>query len=183
MSNFLTWVGYAWRFTLQDVIDTALTEWRARFPGADLAVLELSGRLALAQRIMSSRSAEVLADHDLELWEWDVLAALWRSSDQELTMGEIGAQTFITAGSVTHRVGRLERRGLVERRQDQASRRRVLVRLTLRGEETAEVIAPSVAQAALGDAKHLTRLDLTRLNQDLTILTQLMAGRASGGDR
>jgi DNA-binding MarR family transcriptional regulator len=66
---------------------------------------------------MCGRNVEMLAAHDLELWEWDILSALWRTGELEITMGAIAAQTFTTAGSATNRAGRLEMRELVERRQ------------------------------------------------------------------
>lgn len=160
---------------MKDVIDTALAGWRTRFPGTDFTALELSGRLALAQRLVAAQNSEVLAAYNLELWEWDVLSVLWSADTVELTMGALRAQTFITAGSVTNRVGRLERRGLVERRQDPSSRRRVLVSLTPAGQETVDAVAPSVAQAAQEAATQLAGLHMTRLNQDLAVLTQIMA--------
>jgi DNA-binding MarR family transcriptional regulator len=157
---------------MEDVITLAVAQWRRRYPGADLAGLEFNGRLALTQRALAARSAAVLAAHDIELWEWDVLSALWRAGAAEVAMGTLGEQLFITAGSVTHRIGRLERRELVVRRQDPASRRRVLVRLTPQGEQKAEAVAPSIIEASARASAQLSEagLDLERLNQDLALL-------------
>lgn len=47
----------------------------------------------------------------------------------EATAGELGRRTGLTSGAVTKLIDRLERSGLVRRHQDDADRRRVLVRI------------------------------------------------------
>lgn len=158
---------------MTDAMDEVLKAWGARFPDADLSALELNRRLFLAHRTLAAYSAVVLAGSELDLWEWDVLFVLWRYSPVDIAMGDLQAQLFITAGSVTHRVRHLENRGLVERRPDEANRRRVLVRLTPAGLEAAEAVAPRIAQASTDGAAQLAArgIDLPALNNALAHAT------------
>ncbi|MDZ4798600.1 MAG: MarR family transcriptional regulator [Bryobacteraceae bacterium] len=55
-----------------------------------------------------------------------------------LPVNEIGARMRLTSGSMTAAVDRLERRGLVERRDDPADRRTRVVHLTSEGLRTIE---------------------------------------------
>ena len=48
------------------------------------------------------------AEHGLEGWEFDVLAALRRAgAPYELSPGQLVAQTLVTSGTMTNRVDRL----------------------------------------------------------------------------
>ncbi len=71
------------------------------------------------------------AGHQLEAWEFDVLAALRRAgAPYELSPGVLLTRTLVTSGTMTNRIDRLESRGLVARRAAPSDRRGVLVRLT-----------------------------------------------------
>lgn len=79
------------------------------------------------------------AEHGLDGWEFDVLAALRRAGDPyELTPGQLVAETLVTSGTMTTRVDRLIGRGLVLRRPDPRDRRGVLVQLTPSGRDVVD---------------------------------------------
>ena len=63
--------------------------------------------------------------------EYDVLTALRRQGrPYQLTASELARESLLSSGAMTHRIDRLEERGLVEREADPDDRRGVLVRLT-----------------------------------------------------
>ena len=77
--------------------------------------------------------------HDLDGWEFDVLAALRRAGDPyALSPGQLATQTLVTSGTMTNRVDRLAARGLVTRAPDPDDRRGVRVLLTESGKRTVD---------------------------------------------
>ena len=73
----------------------------------------LSRLTRLARHLDRARRA-AFAEHDLEGWEFDVLAALRRAGEPYvLSPGQLLAQTLVTSGTMTNRIDRLEARGLV----------------------------------------------------------------------
>jgi DNA-binding MarR family transcriptional regulator len=82
---------------------------------------------------------QAFAEHRIESWEFDVLAALRRAgAPYELSPGRLLRETLVTSGTMTNRVDRLAARGLVERLPDPSDRRGVLVRLTDAGRTTVD---------------------------------------------
>ena len=58
--------------------------------------------------------ANAFSAHDLEAWEFDVLAALRRSGPlYRLSPGQLLRETLVTSGTMTNRVDRLTDRGLL----------------------------------------------------------------------
>ena len=79
----------------------------------------------------TSTASRPSPEHQLEGWEFDVLSALRRAgAPYQLSPGQLIRQTLVTSGTMTNRVDRLERRGLVGRSPDPPDRRGVIVRLT-----------------------------------------------------
>ncbi|HET7475895.1 MAG TPA: MarR family transcriptional regulator, partial [Dermatophilaceae bacterium] len=117
------------------------------------------------------------AGHGLERWEFDVLAALRRSGyPYELSPGVLVQQTLVTSGTMTNRVDRLERRGLVHRRPDPADRRGVIVALTEAGRA-----AVDAALADLLDRERSLLEGLTAADQRaLADLLRRLLGRFGG---
>lgn len=116
---------------MADEVDQILAAWARELPEADVSPLGSLSRISrLARHLDRARSA-AFAAHGLEVWEFDVLAALRRAGrPYELSPGELIRQTLSTSGTMTNRVNRLEARGLVERLPNAEDRRGVRVRLT-----------------------------------------------------
>jgi len=116
---------------MADEVDQILAAWARELPDADVSPLGSLSRISrLARHLDRARSAAFTA-HGLEVWEFDVLAALRRAGrPYELSPGELIRQTLSTSGTMTNRVNRLEARGLVERLPNAEDRRGVRVRLT-----------------------------------------------------
>jgi len=113
---------------MRDEVDNLVAAWRRERPDLDVGPLEVLSRVTRLAR----RAA--FAGHDLEAWEFDVLAALRRTgAPYALSPGQLVTQTLVTSGTMTNRIDRLADRGLVERRPDPDDRRGVQVRLTEAG--------------------------------------------------
>lgn len=115
----------------RDEVDGLVTAWRRERPDLDVSPLEVLSRVSRLARHLDRARGIAFAGHDLETWEFDVLAALRRSgSPYELSPGRLLQQTLVTSGTMTNRINRLAETGLVERHPDPNDRRGVLVRLT-----------------------------------------------------
>lgn len=119
---------------MQDEVDRLVTAWQRERPDLDVTPLHVLSRVSRLARHLDRARRSAFADHGLEQWEFDVLAALRRAGrPYELSPGQLLTQTLVTSGTMTNRVDRLETRGLVVRRPDPGDRRGVLVRLTTSG--------------------------------------------------
>jgi DNA-binding MarR family transcriptional regulator len=117
-----------------DEVDAIVDAWKRERPDVDVSAMQVLSRVSRLARHLDRARKQAFAAHDLETWEFDVLAALRRSGrPYDLTPGRLVAETLVTSGTMTNRVDRLAARGLVERRPDPDDRRGVLVCLTASG--------------------------------------------------
>jgi DNA-binding MarR family transcriptional regulator len=118
-----------------DDVDAIVDAWARERPDLDVAPLQVLSRVTrLGQHLDTARSL-AFTRHELDTWEFDVLAALRRSGDPyALSPGQLAAATLVTSGTITNRVDRLEARGLVRREPDPTDRRGVRVLLTAQGQ-------------------------------------------------
>ncbi len=120
--------------THRDEVDRIVAAWHRVRPDIDLAPLEIMSRISRINRRLDQARRQAFARHDLETWEFDVLAALRRAgSPYCLSPGSLATQTLVTSGTMTNRVDRLVARGLVTREADPADRRGVVVTATQQG--------------------------------------------------
>jgi DNA-binding MarR family transcriptional regulator len=114
-----------------DDVDELVAAWRRERPDLDVSPLEVLSRVTRLARHLDRARSQAFSGHDLESWEFDVLAALRRSGvPYELSPGRLLQQTLVTSGTMTNRIDRLAAAGLVERHPDPNDRRGVQVRLT-----------------------------------------------------
>jgi DNA-binding MarR family transcriptional regulator len=132
-----------------DEVDRILEAWQSETPSLDVRPLRVLSRITRLARHLDFVRKEAFAAHDLDTWEFDVLAALRRNGPPyELSPGALIHLTLSTSGTMTNRIDRLASRGLVERLPDPRDRRGVRVRLTSRGRD-----AVGAALADLLDAE------------------------------
>lgn len=115
-----------------DEVDRIVAAWHARRPVLDPAPLHVFSRLDRLSHHLDRARRSTFADHGLEGWEFDVLAAL-RRAGEPLTPGRLMAETLVSSGTMTNRIDRMVSHGLVEREADPHDRRMVRVFLTDRG--------------------------------------------------
>ncbi len=122
-----------------DEVDELVEAWRRERADLDLTPVEVFSRISRLARLLDKARREAFSAHLIEPWEFDVLAALRRASHPyQLTPGALLRQTMVTSGTMTNRVDRLARRGLVERSPDPSDRRGILVRLTTTGKDAVD---------------------------------------------
>jgi DNA-binding MarR family transcriptional regulator len=123
----------------QDEVDRLTEAWRHERPDLDVSPMEVLSRVSRLARHLDRERRAAFAAHDLEPWEFDVLAALRRAGEPyELSPGVLLGQTLVTSGTMTARVDKLTARGLVSRRRDEDDRRAVRVRLTEFGKKSVD---------------------------------------------
>jgi DNA-binding MarR family transcriptional regulator len=157
----------------RDEVDTIVEAWRRERPDLDVTPMEVLSRISRLARHLDRVRASAFSAHQLESWEFDVLAALRRSGPPyRLSPGRLLRETMVTSGTMTNRVDRLAARGLVARQDHPDDRRGVLVQLTEAGSE-----AVDAALAKLLAAEHeiLAALDVTEHDQLARSLRLLLA--------
>jgi len=87
-----------------------------------------------ATRVLEQHGHRSIAGLEMGLSDFGVLEALLHKGP--LAIKDLGAKVLLTSGSITTAIDRLERRGLVERGNDENDRRSRIVRLTLLGRQT-----------------------------------------------
>lgn len=123
----------------EDEVDHIVRVWQRETPHLDVTPLQVLSRISRLAKHLDRARRTAFAAHRLEVWEYDVLAALRRAgAPYELSPGALVTETMSTSGTMTNRIDRLERRGLVTRLPDPNDRRGVRVRLTDSGRELVE---------------------------------------------
>ena len=93
-----------------------LDAWRAERPGLDVSPVAIFGRITRIERYQAAALREVWRRHQVDSGEYDVLAALYRSGpDHRLTPTELYRSVLVSSATMTERLDRLERRGLITR--------------------------------------------------------------------
>lgn len=123
--------------------------WAHERPDLDPAAVATDLRMQLVARYFADSSSTALSDFDLEWCEYDMLSALRRvGSPYKCTVSSLNDILPLTSGALTHRLNLLVGRKLVTRQNDEADRRRVLVKLTPKGLRLVETAATARFQAA-----------------------------------
>lgn len=166
---------------MADEVDLILAAWARELPEADVTPLGSLSRISRLAKHLDRARRDAFAAHQLEVWEFDVLAALRRAGrPYELSPGELIRQTLSTSGTMTNRVNRLESRGLVVRQPNTDDRRGVRVRLTADGRRR---VQDALADLLGYEQQVLAAIDPAEREQLADLLRRLLAPfeSASGG--
>ena len=149
---------------MRDEVDELVEAWGRERSDLDLTPVEVFSRIGRLARHLDLARRQAFAAHQIESWEFDVLAALRRAGgDYQLSPGRLLKETLVTSGTMTNRVDRLAARGLVERLPDPHDRRGVLVRLTPQGRSTVDGAFEALLDAERRLLADLPAADRTRL--------------------
>jgi DNA-binding MarR family transcriptional regulator len=119
---------------VRDEVDDLIAAWRVERPDLDVGPLQVLSRVSRLARHADRARRAAFGAHGLELWEFDVLSALRRQGPPyRLSPGSLLHTTLVTSGTMTNRIDRLEKAGLVRREPDPQDKRGVLVTLTAAG--------------------------------------------------
>lgn len=117
-----------------DEVDRIVAAWREERPDLDFSPLEVLSRVGRLSRILDRERRRAFSRSELEVWEFDVLAALRRAGKPyQMSPKALLQQTLVSSGTMTNRIDRLVDRGLVQRLEDPNDGRGVLVEMTSGG--------------------------------------------------
>ncbi|MCA1296743.1 MarR family winged helix-turn-helix transcriptional regulator [Stappia indica] len=117
-----------------DQVDRILDQWRAERPDLDVADMGTIGRVKRLQVQLGKGMDRVFAAHGLNAASFDVLATLRRAGPPyALSPSDLVDWTMVTSGTMTNRIDRLEKAGLVRRDRNPEDGRGFVVALTEAG--------------------------------------------------
>lgn len=156
-----------------DEVDLIVAAWQRERPDVDVSPLHVLSRVSRLAKHLDAARKTAFAHHGLDLWEFDVLAALRRAgTPYALTAGQLASQTHVTSGTMTNRIDRLESRGLVSRESDPDDRRAVLVTLTAEGRAHVDGALADLVESEAEVLRTLSKAD----QRELASLLRSLAG-------
>ena len=117
-----------------DPVDKILAQWHKERPDLDVSPMGLIGRTTRLASYLRKAIGKTFAEYGLQPGEFDVMATLRRAgSPYQLSPTELFKSMMVSSGTMTNRIDRLEKAGLVERTPDERDRRATLIHLTDKG--------------------------------------------------
>lgn len=134
------------------------------------AIGYLTYRAQVAFRFSMNRALERHGFGDLGLEQWRVLRALW--VQEGLTQNEIGMLHLKDKTNVTRLIDQLEKKGLVERRNDPADRRVFRIFLTKDGKAMKKKLLPIGVEVRTRAIEGLSDEDVRTATRVLRAMTE-----------
>jgi len=123
----------------KDHVDRLRDQWALELPDLDTEPMAILGRAFRLSNLVRPGIEATFAGFGLDRGEFDVIGTLRRSGPPyRLTPTDMYASLMISSGGLTHRLDRLEKRGLIRREKSPHDGRSVLVALTEAGAALAE---------------------------------------------
>ena len=149
---------------MRDEVDELIEAWGRERSDLDLEPVAIFSRISRLARHLDLARKDAFTAHDIESWEFDVLAALRRAgTPYELSPGRLMRDTLVTSGTITNRVDRLTERDFVERHPDPEDRRGVIVRLRPEGKAVVDAAFEELLVAERGFLADLPARDQKKL--------------------
>lgn len=135
----------------QDEVDRIVAAWQVERPDLDTSPMLVLSRVTRLARRLDLERRSAFSHHHLEPWEFDVLSSLRRAgAPYSQTPGALMNELLVSSGTMTNRIDRLERAGLVARSPAPGDRRAVLVTLTPSGKERVDSALISLLECEKG---------------------------------
>lgn len=127
---------------MDDSIARVIAGWRATRNDLEIEPIAITARLARLQALLSPRLDAVFSRFGLRGADFAVLATLVRLADERVSQQRLASELGLSAGTMSLRIDRLVKRGVVSRDPDPEDGRGALISLTTRGHELFEACAP-----------------------------------------
>lgn len=123
----------------RDHIDRLRAQWARELPDLDTHPMAVLGRIYRISNLVRPGIEATFAEFGLDRGEFDVISTLRRAGPPyRLTPTELYTSLMISSGGLTHRLGRLEKAGLIAREPSAEDGRSLVVLLTAKGRALAE---------------------------------------------
>jgi DNA-binding MarR family transcriptional regulator len=166
-----------------DWVDHALDDWARERPDLDTATVGVVGRVGRVAQCLDAGLARAFRRFGLTRADFDALATLHRSGPPYCLAQKALMQALLrTSGTISVRVDRLERQGMVRRQPDPRDARGSLVALTDKGRRRLDDVLPvHLANEArlLSALTHEERDLLAQLLRKLLVSFESRTGQAS----
>lgn len=163
----------------RDPVDDIVEQWQRERPDIDSSPMGPLGRLVRCAALAEPLLRAGYRQHNLEVWEFDVLSALRRAGKPFiLTPTQLIPALMITSGTVTHRLKLLEERGLISRKLNPEDARSKFVCLTASGKN---LIDAAVADHVKNEKELVSGLppdQLRQLDDLLSVFMQSLAAQS-----
>jgi len=122
--------------TGRDSVSEELAAWMEQLPGVDPRVEAAAERIRRISRLFGRVLTHTAAGHEMSVGDWECLSVLQRSGPpHELSPKELAGKLGVTSGTMSVRIERLLKAGLVEPAAARDDGRSRPVRLTAQGRE------------------------------------------------
>ncbi|KOV89032.1 MarR family winged helix-turn-helix transcriptional regulator [Nocardia sp. NRRL S-836] len=160
-----------------DHTDTEVESWRAVVPAIDPVVEGVVDRVHQISKYLDFLATEIAAPHGLNRADYEILARLfWIGPPHRLTPKQLANGTLSPATTITSRLDRLEKAGLVSRELDPSDRRSLPATLTDAGREIFLRIVAGQAERERELFTSLPGRDLEHLRELLKQVMEVFAG-------
>jgi MarR family transcriptional repressor of emrRAB len=158
-------------------VDKRIEVTRRRLRGYPQEQVRLARLISHVQKRQNDQTNLVLKRHDLNYVTYTALMMMYGAEDQTTTPSDLSGATGEKPTNITRICDELLAKSLIERYPSTEDRRRVVLRLTRRGERLVEQLQPELWQTlervfggfSAAETRQLTgllRTVLTRLDQD-----------------
>jgi DNA-binding MarR family transcriptional regulator len=122
-----------------DHVDRLRAQWARELPDLDTHPMAVLGRIWRISNLVRPGIEATFAKYGLDRGEFDVISTLRRSGPPyKLTPTVLYTSLMISSGGLTHRLGRLEKAGLIAREPSSEDGRSLIVALTEKGRDLTE---------------------------------------------
>lgn len=167
-----------------DDTDALVPQWVAAVPQIDPQVERVVDRLLISAKFLERLATELAAPHDLQWTDYEILARLfWVGEPHRLRPSQLAAGTMAPPTTITSRLDRLERRGLLHRVADPADRRVLAAELTDEGRDLFVQIVSEQAKAERAIFEQLSARQLAGLDSALRRLMVVLEERLGPAPR
>jgi DNA-binding MarR family transcriptional regulator len=159
-----------------DSISRVIAGWRRTRPDLEVEPIAITARLARLNATLAPRLESVFERFGIRGADFAVIATLVRVGSAPISQKQLGSELGLSPGTVSLRVDRLIRHGLVRREHDPSDGRGALVSLTKRGRDLFEACAPEHLANARALLEGLTDRECDQLGQLLGKLLSTLEG-------